>query len=61
MKKKEVYINRKNDRIGIVLDGYDFSKKQWLIQHVDFIDGKRLRSFLFEHADVKLIHKFYRR
>ena len=59
MKPGEVWYNISNNSIGIRVEEYNRKNKSCLIQHIDFVDEKPIRSFIFEDASENKIKKMY--
>lgn len=58
MKAGDIFISKKNNKIGMRLETY-IGNKTWIIQGIDIIEDRPTRNFLFERASVNNIHKNY--
>jgi hypothetical protein len=59
MKSGEIWYNISKRSVGVRIEEYSRRDKLCLIQHVDFIDGRPTRSFIFENALESKIKKMY--
>ena len=59
MRSGEIWTNISNPSIGIITEDYDRKEKMWTVQHVDFIDNRTVRSYIFERAKEQKIKKLY--
>ena len=52
----QILVNRKNEKIGLRIEP---NNGQLFVQHVDIIDGKARRSFIYEQAVASKLKKNY--
>jgi len=59
MRSGEIWKKVSNQSVGIIIEDYDRKEKMWTVQHVDFIDNRTVRSYIFEKAKEDKIRKLY--